>query len=396
MEGRGKEHTVQYLPPLFRPLFIARHELPDTHALSGTLTVHPDAIKPRNRRINLQSKVIGEKVFADKQRTKTGEIFMRSKFQAMLLGLLAATALATSAQAKDVTVTVTAIVEHPALDAARDGVKDALAEAGFKEGENLKFVYQSAQGNPATAAQIARQFVGEAPDVIVPISTPSAQAVVSATRDIPVVFTAVSDPVGAQLVKDMAKPGGNVTGLSDMSPVAEHIKLIKEVMPNIKKLGYLYNSGETNSVSLLAALKEAAAAEGIEIVESAATKSAEVQGAARALVGRADAMYVPTDNTIVSALESAVGVAEESKLPLFTADTDSVKRGALAALGFNYYDVGKQTGAVVVKVLKGEKPGDIPVDIAKGTDLVINLGAAKKMGVEFPQAVIDRATSKID
>ncbi|EEZ10714.1 conserved hypothetical protein, partial [Brucella melitensis bv. 3 str. Ether] len=323
-------------------------------------------------------------MFANKQRTKTGEIFMRFKFRSMLLASLAAAAIATTAQAKDVTVAVTAIVEHPALDAARDGVKDALAEAGYKEGENLKFIYQSAQGNPATAAQIARQFVGEGPDVIVPISTPSAQAVVSATRDIPVVFTAVSDPVGAQLVKDLKKPGGNVTGLSDMSPVVEHIKLIKEVMPNIKKLGYLYNSGETNSVSLLAALKEAAAAEGIEIVESAATKSAEVQGAARALVGRADAMYVPTDNTIVSALESAVGVAEESKLPLFTADTDSVKRGALAALGFNYYDVGKQTGAIVVKILKGEKPGDIAVDIAKGTDLVINLGAAKKMGVEFP------------
>ncbi|MBC3771700.1 ABC transporter substrate-binding protein [Brucella melitensis] len=321
---------------------------------------------------------------------------MRFKFRSMLLASLAAAAIATTAQAKDVTVAVTAIVEHPALDAARDGVKDALAEAGYKEGENLKFIYQSAQGNPATAAQIARQFVGEGPDVIVPISTPSAQAVVSATRDIPVVFTAVSDPVGAQLVKDLKKPGGNVTGLSNMSPVVEHIKLIKEVMPNIKKLGYLYNSGETNSVSLLAALKEAAAAEGIEIVESAATRSAEVQGAARALVGRADAMYVPTDNTIVSALESAVGVAEESKLPLFTADTDSVKRGALAALGFNYYDVGKQTGAIVVKILKGEKPGDIAVDIAKGTDLVINLGAAKKMGVEFPQAVIDRATSKID
>ncbi|AAN30943.1 hypothetical protein C064_01679 [Brucella suis 63/252] len=321
---------------------------------------------------------------------------MRFKFRSMLLASLAAAAIATTAQAKDVTVAVTAIVEHPALDAARDGVKDALAEAGYKEGENLKFIYQSAQGNPATAAQIARQFVGEGPDVIVPISTPSALAVVSATRDIPVVFTAVSDPVGAQLVKDLKKPGGNVTGLSDMSPVVEHIKLIKEVMPNIKKLGYLYNSGETNSVSLLAALKEAAAAEGIEIVESAATKSAEVQGAARALVGRADAMYLPTDNTIVSALESAVGVAEESKLPLFTADTDSVKRGALAALGFNYYDVGKQTGAIVVKILKGEKPGDIAVDIAKGTDLVINLGAAKKMGVEFPQAVIDRATSKID
>ena len=232
--------------------------------------------------------------------------------------------------------------------------------------------------------------------MIVPISTPSAQAVVSATRDIPIVFTAVSDPVGAQLVKEMEKPGGNVTGLSDMSPVEEHIALIKEILPNIKKLGYLYNSGETNSVSLLKALQEAAAKEGIEIVESAATKSAEVQGAARALVGRADAIYVPTDNTIVSALESAVGVADESDLPLFTADTDSVKRGAVAALGFNYYDVGKQTGAVVARILKGEKPGDIPVEIAKGTDLVINLGAAKKMGIELPKSVIDRATSKID
>lgn len=317
--------------------------------------------------------------------------------RSMFLALLAATAIATTpTMAKDVSVAVTAIVEHPALDAVRDGVKDALAEAGYKDGENLKFTYQSAQGNPATAAQIARQFVGDAPDVIVPISTPSAQAVVAATRDIPVVFTAASDPVGAQLVKTMEKPGGNVTGLSDLSPVAEHVALIKEIMPDVKKIGYLYNSGETNSVSLLAVLKEAAAKEGIEIVESAATKSSEVKGAAQALIGRADAMYVPTDNTIVSALESAVTVAEEGKLPLFTADTDSVTRGAVAALGFNYYDVGKQTGVVVARILKGEKPGDIDVDVAKGTDLVVNLGAAKKMGIELPQAVVDRATKKID
>ncbi|WP_420960553.1 ABC transporter substrate-binding protein [Brucella sp. IR073] len=315
--------------------------------------------------------------------------------RSIIMALLAATALATPAMAKDVTVAVTAIVEHPALDATRDGVKEALAEAGFKEGENLKFVYQSAQGNAGTAAQIARQFVGDNPDVIVPISTPSAQAVVSATRDIPVVFTAVSDPLGAQLVKNMEKPGGNVTGLSDMSPVADHVTLIKEILPNVKTIGFLYNPGETNSVSLLAALKGAAEKAGITVVESAATKSADVQGAARALVGRADIIYVPTDNTIVSALESAVAVAEENKLPLFTADTDSVNRGSFAALGFNYHDVGKQTGAIVAKVLNGEKPGDIPVTVAKGTDLVINLVAAKKMGVEVPQAVIDRATKVI-
>jgi len=299
-------------------------------------------------------------------------------------------------QAADVTVAVTAIVEHPALDATRDGVKDALEEAGYKDGEGMTFVYQSAQGNAATAAQIARQFVGQAPDVIVPISTPSAQAVVSATRDIPVVFTAVSDPVGAQLVKDMENPGGNVTGISDMSPVGDHVDLIKEILPEAKTIGFLYNSGEANSVSLLEAFKEAAEAAGLSVVESAATKSAEVQGAARALVGRADAIYVPTDNTIISALEGAVSVAEEAKLPLFTADTDSVERGSLAALGFNYYDVGKQTGEVVVRVLKGENPGEIPVKVAAGTDLVINKGAAERMGVTLPESVVSRATKVVE
>ncbi len=314
----------------------------------------------------------------------------------LLLALAATVAISLPAKAEDVTVAVTAIVEHPALDAARDGVKEALEAAGYKEGENLKFIYESAQGNPATAAQIARQFVGEDPTVIVPISTPSAQAVVSATKDIPVVFTAVSDPLGAQLVTDMDKPGGNVTGLSDLSPVAEHLALIKEILPNAKTIGFLYNSGEANSVSLLAVLKAEAEKAGLTVVESAATKSAEVQGAARALVGRADAIYIPTDNTIISALEGAVSVAEEAKLPLFTADTDSVSRGAIAALGFNYKDVGKQTGEIVVRILKGENPGDIAVKVAAGTDLVVNKGAAAKMGVTLPEALVGRATRVIE
>lgn len=316
--------------------------------------------------------------------------------RATLLALFAATALILPAKAEEVTVAVTAIVEHPALDAARDGIKEALAEAGYKDGGNLKFVYESAQGNPGTAAQIARQFVGDAPTVIVPISTPSAQAVVSATRDIPVVFTAVSDPLGAELIKDMQKPGGNVTGLSDMSPVADHVALIKEITPNAKSIGFIYNTAEANSVSTLAALKAEAEKAGLTIVESVATKSAEVQGAARALVGRADVIYVPTDNTIVSAFEAAVGVAEEAKIPLYAGDTDSVNRGALAALGFNYFDVGKQTGEIVVRVLKGEKPGDIPVRVAAGTDLVINKKAAAKMGVTFPESITSRATKTIE
>lgn len=314
----------------------------------------------------------------------------------LILALAAASALVLPAKAEEVTVAITAIVEHPALDAARDGVKAALAEAGYKEGENIKFLYESAQGNPGTAAQIARQFVGEEPTVIVPISTPSAQAVVAATRDIPVVFTAVSDPVGAQLVKDMQKPGGNVTGLSDMSPVADHIKLIKEITPNVKNLGFVYNTAEANSVSTLAAMKAEAEKAGVTIVESVATKSSEVQGATRALIGRVDAIYIPTDNTIVSALEAAVGVAEEAKVPLYSGDTDSVARGALASVSFNYFDVGKQTGAIVARVLKGEKPADIPVTVAAGSDLVINKKAAAKMGVTFSDDLVKRAVKVIE
>ncbi|MCX5569819.1 ABC transporter substrate-binding protein [Kaistia nematophila] len=308
---------------------------------------------------------------------------------------IATLAFVQPALARDVTVDVTAIVEHPALDAVRDGVKDALGEAGFKVGENLTFNYESAQGNPGTAAQIARQFIGNGPDVIVPISTPSAQAVVSATRDIPIVFSAVTDPVGAQLVKQLQKPGGNVTGLSDLSPVADHVALIKEIIPSVKTIGVLFNPGETNSVTLVELLKKYGAEQGIAVVESPATRSSEVQNAARALSGRVDAIYVPTDNTIVSALESAVAVAVESKLPLFTADTESVSRGAVAALGFNYYDVGKQTGAIVVRILNGEKAGDIDINVAAGTDLVINPAAAEKIGLTLPKSIIDRATKVI-
>ncbi len=295
-------------------------------------------------------------------------------------GVLAALALgASSAAAEPKTVAITAIVEHPALDAVRDGVKQGLADLGHSEGTDVTFAYESAQGNPATAAQIARQFVGDAPAVIVAISTPSAQAVAAATKDIPVVFSAVTDPLAAQLVGSLEAPGGNVTGVSDMAPIGDHVALIREITPDVKRLGVLYNPGEANSVSSVEALKSAAEGAGIEVVEGPATKSADVQGAARSLIGKVDAIYVPTDNTIVSALESAVGVANEAKLPLYAADTDSVARGALAAVGFNYFDVGVQTAALVDRVLKGESPGEIAVVFASGTDLQVNRQTAESI-----------------
>lgn len=311
--------------------------------------------------------------------------------------LLAFTALAEPASAQDQPlVAVTAIVEHPALDAVRDGVKDSLKAAGFEDGKTIRFVYESAQGNPATAAQIARKFVGENPAVIVAIATPSAQAAAAATKEIPIVFSAVTDPVGAQLVESLGKPNGNVTGVSDFSPLSDQLDLVKEITPNAKTIGVLYNPGEANSVSTIDALKGLAADRGFKIVEATAANSAGVQQAARSLVGKVDVIYVPTDNTIVSALESAVKVADENQIPLYTADTDSVARGALAAIGFNYYDVGKETGGYVVRILNGEKPSRMPATVAKGTNLVVNTAAAQKMGVTIPPAVLSKASKVIN
>ena len=300
-----------------------------------------------------------------------------------------------SASAQTQNVAITAIVEHPALDAVQQGIRQGLTDAGYAEGADVAYTFESAQGNPATAAQIARQFVGAAPDVIVAISTPSAQAAAAATTDIPIVFSAVTDPVAAQLVESIEAPGGNITGVSDMSPVGDHIALIREITPDVARLGFLYNPGEANSVATLDALRTAAEAAGMDIVEAAANRSADVQAAARSLVGNVDAIYIPTDNTVVSALEAAVGVANEAQIPLYAADTDSVARGALAAVGFDYFDVGVQTAGIVDRILKGEDPGTIPVLFAAGTDLQVNQATADAIGLTLPQAVLDRASEVI-
>lgn len=307
-----------------------------------------------------------------------------------LLGL-AGPSLAAEAR----TVAVTAIVEHPALDATRDGIKAALKDAGFEEGKNLRFVYESAQGNPSTAAQIARKFVGENPDVIVPISTPSAQAVIGATKDIPVVFTAVTDPVAAKLISNPEKPGGNVTGVTDLSPIGKHLDLIQEITPKVRTIGTIYNPGEANSLVLIDLLEKEAASRGLAVKKAAAPKSADVLQAAQSLAKSVDAIYVPTDNTVVTALEAIVKIGRQNKLPVYAGDTDSVPRGAIAALGFNYFDVGRQTGRIVTRVLNGEKPGDIPVQGIEITELAVNPAAAEAMGVKIPDAVMARAKTVV-
>lgn len=309
---------------------------------------------------------------------------------------LAGPTLTGPAAADQITIATTYIVEHPALDAVRDGLRDELAKLGYEEGKTLKTIHESAQGSPATAAQIARKFLGDKPDLIVAITTPSAQAMVAAVKDIPIVFTAVTDPLGAKIVTDMDMPGGNVTGVTDLSPIGLHLDLIKEITPGARRVGVPFNPGEANAVALVNLLNEMAPERGLEIVEAPAPRSADVMTASRSLVGKADVIYVPTDNTIVSALDAVIKVGQENQIPVYAGDTDSVPRGAIAALGFNYYDVGRQTARIVDRILKGEKPGNIPVSGIEITELYVNPGAAGSMGIELPQSVIQRAHTVVE
>lgn len=313
-----------------------------------------------------------------------------------LVGLALSASLLASTAAFAQTVSVSSIVEHPALDSVRDGVKKALNDAGYTEEKGLKWQFQTAQGNTAIAAQIARKYVGDKSDVIVAISTPSAQAVVAATKSIPVVFSAVTDPVAAQLVSSWDASGTNVSGVSDMLVLEKQLELIKKVVPNAKNVGIVYNSGEANSVVVVERLRELLTANNMALVEATAARTVDVGAAARSLVGKVDVIYTNTDNNVVSAFEALVKVGNDAKIPIIASDTDSVARGAIAALGVNYYDLGVQTGNMVVRILKGEKVGNMASETSDKLELFVNPGAAEKQGVTLDDAFIKSATKIIE
>ncbi|MDW9229185.1 periplasmic binding family protein [Burkholderia cepacia] len=305
---------------------------------------------------------------------------------------VAALALAGAAHAQ--TVKVLSIVDHPALDAIRDGVRAELKAEGYGD-DKLKWEYQSAQGNTSTAAQIARKFVGDQPDVIVAIATPAAQAVVASTKSVPVVYSGVTDPVAAQLVKGWGPSGTNVTGVSDKLPLDRQVALIKRVVPNAKTVGMVYNPGEANSVVVVKELKDILAKQGMTLKEAAAPRTVDIGPAAKSLIGKVDVIYTNTDNNVVSAYEALVKVANEAKIPLVAGDTDSVKRGGIAALGINYGDLGRQTGKVVARILKGEKPGAIASETSSNLELFANTGAAAKQGVTLAPDLLKDAKTVI-
>ncbi|WP_199426162.1 ABC transporter substrate-binding protein [Thermaerobacillus caldiproteolyticus] len=283
------------------------------------------------------------------------------------------------------TIGVTQIIEHPSLDAAFKGFKKALEDGGFKEGKNVKYDVQIAQGDPNNNQTIANNLVGDGVDLIFANSTPSAQSALNATKDIPIVFTSVTDPVGASLVPSMDRAGENITGTTDSHPdaIRKMIQFIDE-QTDAKTVGLIYNSGEQNSVVQIQKVKEAAKNTDLKFVEASVSTTAEVKQAAESLVGKADVFYIVTDNTVVSAIESVVSVANEKKIPVFTGELDSLKRGCFAAYGFDYYDIGYQAGEMAVAILKGEKkPSEIKPEYPKKLKLVINKTAAKKQGIEL-------------
>jgi putative tryptophan/tyrosine transport system substrate-binding protein len=276
---------------------------------------------------------------------------------------------------------VTQIVEHPSLDAAFDGFKKALKEKGIK----VEYDVQIAQGDQNNNQTIANNFVGDSVDLIFANSTPSALGALNATKDIPIIFTSVTDPVGAGLVKAMDKPGANITGTTDTHPdaIPNTVKFIDEEFDG-NKVGVIYNAGEQNSVAQIDLVKKAMEDTDLKLVEATVSTSSEVKQAAESLIGAADFIYIITDNTVVSALESVIKVANENKLPLFVGELDSVKRGGFAAYGFDYFDIGHEAGVMAVDILTGKKKAsDLPVQYPQNLKLLINKKAAKAMKIEL-------------
>lgn len=289
-------------------------------------------------------------------------------------------------------VGIVQIVEHPSLDTIRESILDQLAEEGFIDGETITVDYQNAQNEQSNLKTICQKFASNHYDLIIAIATPSAQAALGETSKIPIIFSAVTDPIAAELVDDPSAPGGNITGTSDAVSAQMIMDLAKEITPDIKTIGALYNSSEVNSVSVINDLKEYAAANGLTVVEAPVTSASEVQQSATFLAGKADAVFSPIDNTVASTMPIVAKTLNEAKIPFYVGADSMVNDGGLATYGINYTILGQETGKMAAQVLNGTDPGTIPVMTMQDMDIYINQNTADELGVTFPQSVLDKAT----
>jgi putative tryptophan/tyrosine transport system substrate-binding protein len=312
----------------------------------------------------------------------------------LALSITSTTICATNAPAATLpTVAITQIVQHGSLDEEYKGIVDALKEAGYEDGKTIHLIYQNAQGNLATANLIASNFASKKPIVGVGISTPSAQSLLMPLREqnIPLVFTAVTDPLSAGLVTSYEKRNEAVTGISDALLPGPQLDLIKKFIPAVKTIGIVYNPGETNSVKAVSQLQDEAKKQGLILILAMADKSSDVIAATNNLIGKVDAIYIPNDNTAVAAIESIVGIGKKHKVPVFAGDAGSVERGAVAAHAYDRFALGREAGELVVKILRGEKAGDLTIALEHPLVLMINVKSAEEMGITIPDALKDNA-----
>ena len=283
------------------------------------------------------------------------------------------------------------LMEHPSLDTIRESIIEGLEDEGYVEGKNLKIEYQNGQNDMSTMKNIAQTFVGDECDVIVAIATPAAQAALSETTEIPIVFAAITDPVGAGLVDSLDNPGGNVTGTSDEVSAEMIMNLAKDITPDFKTIGVLYNIGEDNSVSVVAQLKEYAGENGYKVIESTVTNTGEVQQAAQYLADKVDIVFSPIDNTVASSMAVATETFNNAGIPFYVSADSMVYDGGLATCGIDYTVLGRETAAMIADILEGADPAAIAVRKMSEMSVYVNKETAKALNIEIPQAILDKA-----
>lgn len=283
------------------------------------------------------------------------------------------------------------IVEHPALDSAREGFIDALKEENYIDGQDLEIEIQNAQGDMTTAQTIAEGFKSKKKDLILAIATPTAQAAYNATKEIPILITAVTDPVSAGLVESWSEPNTNVTGTSDMTPISKQFELLKTLIPKAKKVGVIYNTSEVNSEIQVDKAKELAKNFQLEIIAIGITNVNEVSQALDNLLDKVDVVYTPADNLVASSMPLILSKTLKRNIPIIGAEKAHVEAGALATEGIDYYNLGLQTGKMAISVLKGKSPSEISIETLEETKLTININSAKQLGIEVPDELLKKA-----
>lgn len=292
---------------------------------------------------------------------------------------------------KVIEIGIVQIVEHPSLNTIREAFIERLAEKGYVDGENIRIDYQNAQNEQTNLNTICQKFKADKKDLVVAIATPSAMAAAGALTDTPVLFSACTDPVGSGLVKSLDKPGGNVTGTSDAVSAKKIMELAKRITPGIKTIGALYNSSESNSISVVNELKEYASENGLEVIEATVTNTSEVQQAAQSLASKVDAIFSPIDNTVAAAMPIVSQVAQTAKVPVYVGADSMVADGGLATYGINYVELGRETADMAIEIINGKNPGEMPVRMMSEVEIYVNKKTAEAIGITLPEDVLNEA-----